>query len=372
MAPEIPPRPLSFAFFGSSLVSSYRNGACTYYRGIIRALHEQGHQVVFYEPDAFERQRHRDIVDPPWARVVVYPAKGSAARRAVAGARDADVVVQCSDVGVHDDEIAAAVLDLPGEPLRVFWDVEPLSTLAGLEQDPSAPLRGMIPEFDLVLTAGGGDSVLTRYAELGAGGCVPIYPALDPTTHYQVPHQAELAADLVFLGDRRPDREEQVEEFLWRVAALLPERYFLLGGSGWEDHPRTGNVRILGHVGTHRHNVVNSSPLAVLNLSGANSGGGSFSPAPRVFEAAGAAACVITDAVPGIERFLEPGLEILSVADGGELAERLVDLNRAVARAVGRAARRRSLREHTYRHRAEQLGAVLAERLARIGPPPAR
>ena len=45
--------------FGSSLTSAYWNGAATYYRGVIRALHGQGHRVTFYEPDAYERQQHR-------------------------------------------------------------------------------------------------------------------------------------------------------------------------------------------------------------------------------------------------------------------------------------------------------------------------
>src|SRR5882757_10710814 len=66
-------RSFQIAFFGSSLVSAYWNGAATYYRGIIRALHARGHKVTFYEPDAFDRQAHRDISDPSWAKVVVYP-----------------------------------------------------------------------------------------------------------------------------------------------------------------------------------------------------------------------------------------------------------------------------------------------------------
>ena len=50
---------------------------------MVRALHERGHQVTFYEPDAFERQQHRDMDDPEWARVVVWPARdGSDATRA--------------------------------------------------------------------------------------------------------------------------------------------------------------------------------------------------------------------------------------------------------------------------------------------------
>src|ERR1043165_1919149 len=94
---------LNIAFFGSSLVSAYWNGAATYYRGIVRALHERGHRVTFYEPDAFERQQHRDIDDPPWAKVVVYPAQAdSDALAAVAQARGADLVVKASGVGVFD------------------------------------------------------------------------------------------------------------------------------------------------------------------------------------------------------------------------------------------------------------------------------
>src|SRR5581483_9252543 len=67
---------MQIAFFGSSLVSAYWNGAATYYRGIVRALNERGHRITFYEPDAFGRQQHRDIPDPSWARVVVYPGEG--------------------------------------------------------------------------------------------------------------------------------------------------------------------------------------------------------------------------------------------------------------------------------------------------------
>src|SRR3954454_10122987 len=91
---------LDIAFFGSSLVSSWWNGACTYYRGIIRGLHGLGHHVTFYEPIAYERQEHRDIPDPDYARVVIYPAEREAQVRAtVERAADADVVIKTSVVG---------------------------------------------------------------------------------------------------------------------------------------------------------------------------------------------------------------------------------------------------------------------------------
>ena len=64
---------MRLTFFGSSLVSSYWNGAATYYRGLLRALHGLGHEITFCEPDAYGRQEHRDLAeDPDYARVVVY------------------------------------------------------------------------------------------------------------------------------------------------------------------------------------------------------------------------------------------------------------------------------------------------------------
>src|SRR5437879_13048790 len=91
---------MRIAFFGSSLVSAYWNGAATYYRGIVRALNERGHSVTFYEPDAYDRQKHRDMADPDWARVVVY--SGTDEKEALAmveQASGADLVVKASGVG---------------------------------------------------------------------------------------------------------------------------------------------------------------------------------------------------------------------------------------------------------------------------------
>ena len=64
---------MKIAFYGSSLLSSYWNGAATYYRGMLSELARRGYRTTFYEPDAFDRQKHRDIDPPEWADVKVYP-----------------------------------------------------------------------------------------------------------------------------------------------------------------------------------------------------------------------------------------------------------------------------------------------------------
>jgi spore maturation protein CgeB len=352
---------MRIAFFGSSLVSAYWNGAATYYRGLIRALAARGHEVTFFEPDALERQRHRDIAEPDWARVVVYPAEEGAVLRTLDSARSFDLVVKASGVGVFDRLLEAGVAEMrrPGT-MTAFWDVDAPATLDRMEKDQADPLRALIPRFSVVFTYGGGQQVVRAYEALGARACVPIYNALDVETHHPVPAEPRFAADLAFIGNRLPDREARVEEFFLKPAALLPKHKFLLGGSGWQGSSLPANVRALGHVYTADHNAINCSVRAVLNVNRASMARYGFSPPTRIFEAAGAGVCVISDAWQGIELFLEPGREVLLAGDGADVARHLDGLDAGRARAIGRAARRRMLAHHTYEDRVAEVEAALA------------
>jgi len=360
---------VNIAFFGSSLVSAYWNGAATYYRGILRALAERGHHVTFFEPDAYDRQAHRDIDDPPWATVVVYPPTLEAVGQMIDRACAADLVVKASGVGVHDELLEHAVAELRGpRRLVAFWDVDAPATLDRCAQHPADPFLPLVPRFDLVLTYGGGQPVIDGYARLGARRAVPIYNALDPTTHHPVPPDPRFAGALAFLGNRLPDRERRAGDFFFGAAARLGDQRCLLGGAGWGTRPMPPNVHYLGHVGTGDHNAFNASPLCVLNISRDSMAAYGFSPATRVFEAVGAGACLITDAWRGIEQFFEPGSEILVARDGEEVAAHVLALRPADARAIGACARKRALAEHTYAHRAADVEAALGEDARRTVP----
>jgi spore maturation protein CgeB len=350
---------LNIAFFGSSLVSSRWNGAATYYRGILRALHDRGHSATFYEPDAYERQAHRDIDDPSWARVVVYQGE-QGALESLRAARSADLVVKASGVGVMDELLERGVLEgARGDQLVAFWDVDAPATLSRVEGDVADPFRELVPRYDLVFTYGGGPGIVARYRSLGARVCVPIYNGIDPATHHPEPATDELRCDLGFLANRLPDREARADEFFFRVAEREPRLEFVLGGSGWADKPFSRNVRYVGHVYTHTHNAFNTSARTVLNVSRDSMAEAGFSPATRVFEAAGAGACIITDAWEGIESFFEPGREVLVANDGDEVRETLHSLTHGRRREIGEAARRRVLAEHSYDRRALEVERAL-------------
>lgn len=356
---------MNIAFYGSSLLSSYWNGAATYYRGVLRNLAELGYDITFFEPDAFDRQQHRDIEPPSWAKVVVYPANTGGLAGVLRQAASADIVVKASGVGVFDTELLSGILQhAKPDALRLFWDVDAAATLDEMRRDADHPVRTALPHLDGVLTYGGGDPVVTAYRGFGAARCVPVYNALDQTTHFPVGPEPRFSADLAFLGNRLPDREARVEHFFIEPARTLPQRRFLIGGNGWESKPMPPNVQHIGHVYTREHNAFNSTPRAVLNVARDSMASVGFSPATRVFEAAGAAACLITDDWEGIELFLKPDVEILVARDGLDVARHLEALTPERAHAIGHAARARILSEHTYERRARQVHAILSSLLA--------
>jgi spore maturation protein CgeB len=354
--------PLEIALFGSSLVSAYWNGAVTYYRGIVRALAARGHRVTFYEPDVLERQQHRDIPDPPWAEVVVYSGTlVDDVHRVLERARRADVIIKASGVGAFDAlldrEVPHAVK--PGA-ISALWELDSPATIERLRSNPADPFRALVPRYHIVFTNGGGPAVVRGYVELGARLCVPIYNAVDPATHFPVSAEPHWFADLSLLTNRSPDREARVGELFLRPASLLPQKTFLLGGNGWEGRGVPPNVRAIGHVYTSDHNAFNASARCVLNVTRDSMAANGWSPTTRVFEAAGAGACVISDAWEGLEIFLEPGREVLVAQDGEDVARILRDMTAVRAREIGAAARARVLAHHTYAQRAKLVDSILA------------
>lgn len=345
--------------FGSSITSCYWNGAATYYRGIYKHLDSLGHEIIFAEPDAYGRQQKRDEGDFSYVRSIIFRT-AEEIPSLMAEARQCDLVIKHSGLGVFDERLEAVVPDCRGPHTRVaFWDVDAPATLARVERDPRDALRDVIPEYDFVFTYGGGQAVVEEYLKLGAANCHPIYNALDPATHHPVAADPRLQCDLVFVGNRLPDRERRVEEFFLRAAELAPEFRFVLGGEGWTGKSMPPNIRWIGHVGTGDHNRVNCSARMVLNINRDSMAEVGFSPPTRMFEAAGAGACVIADRWAGMDDFFESGIEVL-VADN---AEEIVFLLRAISDAqageIGAKMRRRALRDHTYALRAQEFDGIV-------------
>jgi spore maturation protein CgeB len=353
---------LNIFVLGSSITSAYWNGAATYYRGIYSSLAALGHRITFAEPDVYDRQSRRDGDDANFAYVKswVYQTPRDL-DNVLAEAAAADLVIKHSGVGADDEFLEREVIELRSPRTKVaFWDVDAPATLARVHANTHDPFRELIPQYDFIFTYGGGDVVCRRYLRLGAHNCRPIYNAIDPKVHFPVDPDPRFECDLAFVGNRLPDRERRVEQFFLRAAELAPEYSFLLGGEGWGSRELPRNVRWIGHVGTGDHNAVNCSARMVLNINRDSMAETGFSPPTRVFEAAGAGACTITDQWDGVSSFFVPDLEILIAADVGDIIRYLREIGPARAAEIGAAMRVRALSDHSYELRAREVDQVLA------------
>jgi len=346
--------------FGSSIASSYWNGAATYYRGIYKYLARRGHHITFAEPDAYGRQQHRDQHNYSYVSSIVYrPAIDIP--RMLNYASHADVVIKHSGLGVDDELLEGAVLELKTPKAVIFWDVDAPATIGRIEGDIHDPFRQRIRQYDAIFTYGGGPEMRAAYFRHGAKSYCSVYNGLDPDTHHPVTPDPSLACDVAFIGNRLPDRERRVEELLLRAAAMAPEKQFLLGGEGWGDKPMPANVRWIGHVPTHDHNRVNCSASMVLNINRSSMANCGFSPPTRVFEVAGAGSCMLCDDWPGIDDCFAPEKEILVVQTAEDIVNALHRHDEESRRQVGEAFRARALRDHTYARRAEQAEQAILQ-----------
>jgi spore maturation protein CgeB len=350
--------------FGSSIVSSYWNGAATYYRGNYKYLAKRGHHVTFAEPDAYGRQQHRDDDDFSYVNSILYePTVGL--DRMFQEASDADVVVKHSGIGVDDILLERLIAELSTQKATFFWDVDSPATIARIRANPNDLFRAAVPQYDAVLSYGGGPESRRGYLSFGARAYYSIYNGLDSDTHHPVEADPSFACDVAFLGNRLPDRETRVEELFLKAAELAPEMTFLLGGEGWNGKWMPSNVRWIGHVPTKDHNRVNCSASLVMNINRASMASVGFSPPTRVFEVAGAGACLLCDEWPGIEDCFEPDKEILVVRSARDVVDALRSYNESDRRRIGRAFRSRALRDHTYAQRALQVETAFTECIAR-------
>ena len=152
-------------------------------------------------------------------------------------ARGADVVVKASGVGVFDELLEAAVLELQA-PARavVLGRRRAGDARRALRGRPGRPVSradpALRPRAHLRRRRRRSS---TRYRALGARDCVPIYNALDPDTHHPVDAGAALR--------RRPGASSATGCPTARRASrssscarprCCPSGAFLLGGSGWE------------------------------------------------------------------------------------------------------------------------------------------
>ena len=352
---------MRFVIFGLTLSSSWANGHATPWRGLLEALHREGHQATFFEHDVDYYAAHRDLLAPPYCDLAFYtdwPSILPRAREALAAADVAIVTSYCPD-GL---DACKLVQDTPG-PVHVFYDLDTPVTLEALATHGVATPAGaryltpdLIPAFDLYLSFTGGPILDTLGTVWGARRAVALYGSVDPDRYAPVVNPPDaFRCALAYLGTYAADRQPSLERLLMAPARQRPTDRFLVIGSLYPpDIDWPANVCLRWHLEPDDHPAFYSANRVTLSITRQAMLTWGWTPSGRLFEAAACGTPVLTDRFAGVEAFFEPEEEIL-IADTPEDVHAALDLSVADLRRIGTAARERTLAEHTGACRARTL-----------------
>lgn len=359
---------MRLVFFGLSLTSSWGNGHATTYRGLLGGLRRRGHELTFFEKDFEWYAQHRDLPQPPQARLQLYQHWTEVRPVALRAARAADAVI----VGSYFPDAIPLLDELLAHQttLTCFYDIDTPVTLEGLRAGSCRYLRAdQIAALDLYLSFTGGP-VLEELQRLWHARCVrPLYCACDEREYRKAQRPLHPVATLSFLGTYAADRQAKFERLLLGPARCSPGQKFRVAGSMYpEAELWPANVQYQSHLAPGRHTEFYGTSRFTLNLTRQAMVEAGYSPSVRLFEAAAAATPIISDPWPGLAEFFEPGREILIARSTPEMLAILDQVTAPEAAAMGRAAQEHVLTTHTCGQRAQELETYLAEAAAHTLP----
>jgi hypothetical protein len=206
-------------------------------------------------------------------------------------------------------------------------------------------------EYDLLVSNSEGG--LPRLRELGARRAEAVFWVVDP--EFFAPQPVAKEMDVLFYGYGDKFRREWMDAMVGVPSRELADADFALGGRDFRGD--TGRARMIGDVPFNVFARTISAAQINLCITRRSHASVYASSTCRPFELAAAGAAIVSNPYEGIERWFEPGSELIVVSSADEAVATYRELlaDPAQAAAMGNRARERVLDEHTYRHRARQL-----------------
>jgi glycosyltransferase involved in cell wall biosynthesis len=206
-------------------------------------------------------------------------------------------------------------------------------------------------EYDLLLSNSEGG--LEQLRAMGARRAEAVFWGADP--EFFAPHDVDKQMDVFFYGYGDKFRRDWMEAMVGEPSRRLGDVDFALGGRDFQGD--TGTARAIGDVPFNVFPRTISQARVNLCITRRSHATVYASSSCRPFELASAGAAIVSNPYNGIERWFEPGSELIVVHDADEAAAAYRSLldDPGQAEELGRRARERVLDEHTYRHRARQV-----------------
>jgi spore maturation protein CgeB len=340
---------MRIVFLGLSVTSSWGNGHATNYRGLMRALSDRGHDVLFLERDVPWYASQRDMPEPPWGHTELYGSLEELRDSHEESVRDADLVV----VGSYVPE-GVAVGDWVQETARgvpAFYDIDTPVTLAKLARGDYEYLEPrQVAGYELYLSFTGGPTLGRIERDLGAPRARAFHCLVDPEGYF--PEDVSPRWDLGYLGTYSDDRQPALDNLLLEPARRDPRLRAVVAGPKYPDEiDWPPNVERIEHLPPAQHRAFYGAQRITVNVTRADMVRAGWSPSVRLFEAAACATPVVSDPWAGLAEIFP---EVL-IAHGPDEVAAALALSDGELRAIGEQVRARVLREHTAEQRALEL-----------------
>lgn len=352
---------LNITILGLSITSSWGNGHATTFRGLVRELSKNGHQVSFLERDVPWYASNRDLPHPPYCKTILYHDLQELKQRYGAFIRNADLVV----VGSYVPEgvaVGQLVVDT-AQGVTAFYDIDTPVTLAKLERGDFEYLHpDLIAQYDLYLSFTGGPTLQKLEQQYGSPKAHPFYCSFDPELYFPEAHSIQW--DLGYLGTYSDDRQPPLQSLMLDAAVQSPEGKFVVAGPQYPPHIQwPANVQRIEHLPPAGHRKFYNSQRFTLNITRADMIRAGYAPSVRLFEAAACGTPIISDYWEGIDSIFNIGTEILITHSAEETLSYLSSLSEEERKAIGERGRQKVLHHHTAAHRATELEIYYNEAL---------
>ena len=353
---------MKLVIFGLSITSSWGNGHATTYRSLLRAFAKRGHEIEFFECRQPWYVENRDLTKSDFCKIRIYTDLAELKKKWASTVAEADVVIVGSYVA-QGIELGDWIMQT-ASGLTAFYDIDTPVTIAALEGGQCTYLsRRLIRKYDLYLSFTGGPTLDRLVDTFGARRAEALYCSVDPDRYH--PDSAEKQWALGYLGTYSSDRQDSLEELLFKPAGLLPQSRFAVAGAQYPPGIKwPPNVDHIDHVAPDRHCAFYNSQLFTLNLTRKEMIRLGWSPSVRLFEAAACGTPIISDYWDGLDSIFKIGAEILVARSTEEAVRLLEETSEEERQQIGERARARVMAEHTAAHRAAELAGYLREVVA--------
>lgn len=207
-----------------------------------------------------------------------------------------------------------------------------------------------------ISNSSGGEDMLRQ---LGVKNAHTVWYGADPAVFSPITVPAQ-DIDLLFYGHGREYRAEWIDNMITVPSRRLPQARFAVRGANLGDLGKAHPLPYLSFSKLREYICRSKINLCITRGAHASVYASSSS---RPFELAAMGACIVANPYAGIEEWFEPGKELIVARSPEEAVETYKDLlaHDGKRRAIGKAARERVLKQHTFRHRAHELTDILKQ-----------